>query len=417
VSLQKPLPFACVASLVALACSANGAPEPVAPPITPGADAAPEATVLEVGPSDSPAMCLQDDAAIAVLPEQDWDQDGWSLAQGDCNDCDPNTNPGAFDVPGNGVDEDCSALADDEPAECDDGIAIAANDAKDGARALGICRFVQEQPLDPRDRRWGVVEASYVLADGSAGMHYASHGVLADFGPYVHPQQGGALLALSTGTARRPADPAYQPAEESNMGTSAAAPSGWPKASPSCPQPQANSPVANDSASLELRVRVPTNARSLSFQLNFYTAEFPRYVCNQYNDFFVALLWSQVTSSQAQDGNISFDALGNPISVNTAFLDVCQAQVAGGRTFECRLGNAGLVGNGFDTSQRDPRGHAATGWLKTSAAVAAGELLRIRFAVWDGGDHLRSSTVLLDAFQWDAQPGTDPVTVRVQNPK
>jgi len=46
----------------------------------------------------------------------DRDHDGYSAAfgGGDCNDADPKVSPGAFDVPGNGVDEDCSG-ADTPP--------------------------------------------------------------------------------------------------------------------------------------------------------------------------------------------------------------------------------------------------------------------------------------------------------------
>ena len=59
---------------------------------------------------------------MVVLPDDDWDHDGWSTAQGDCNDCDPNANPGAYDVIGGldggpGQDEDCSGKADDEPTD------------------------------------------------------------------------------------------------------------------------------------------------------------------------------------------------------------------------------------------------------------------------------------------------------------
>jgi len=347
-----------------------------------------------------------------VLPGDDWDQDGWSTAQGDCNDCDRNANPGAYDVPGNGVDEDCSGVPDDEPSHCDQGLELAANDPLDAARAIGICRMTSANPV-PQKRTWGVISAEWQQADGTVGMHYASHGVLPDFGPYVLPQQGSSLLVLSSGTARRPGDPAWQSTEDSNMGASCATPPGWPQDSPSCPSPQSSTPIANDSASLVLRLRAPTNALSLSFRHAFYTAEFPGYVCNQYNDFFVALLDSKAASSKAQDGNICFDGQGNPIGVNSAFLRACTPQVAGGKAFDCPLGNEMLIGNGFDASSEEPRGHAATGWLETRAAVEPGEELTLRFAIWDGGDHLRTSSVLLDAFQWEAVPATDPETVPV----
>lgn len=404
--------IACACSLLG-ACSA-GESGPSYPSTDAAAlDAALETSIIDSGLDETAIACLGEAGVVPVLPDQDYDGDGWSAAQGDCDDCDANANPGAFDVAGNARDEDCSGVADDEPASCDDGLELEGNEADDAARSLGLCRFAQEFPSDLSKRSWGVISSAWRLADGTEGMSYASHGIVPSFGPYVHAQDGSMMLVLSSGTARRPGDSAYQQAEASDMGTSCGTPPGWPKSSSSCPEPSSPSPIANDSASLELRLRVPTNARSMSFRFSFYTAEFPGWVCNQYDDFFVALL----RTAAAGESNISFDSMGNPISVNSSFLEVCTPQVAGGKPFGCMLGNTQLVGTGFEASEDEPRGHGATGWLETTVEVPPGEVITLRLMVWDGGDHLRASTVLIDGLRWAVEPASGAGTVRVPSPK
>lgn len=49
-------------------------------------------------------------AAQDCLPGQDCDQDGYSFAQGDCNDDDPAVNPGVPEDCTNEIDDDCDGL-------------------------------------------------------------------------------------------------------------------------------------------------------------------------------------------------------------------------------------------------------------------------------------------------------------------
>lgn len=348
------------------------------------------------------------------MDNEDHDGDGFSFEQGDCNDCDPNANPGAYDVFGGvdggpGVDEDCNGIADDEPIECDDGIDIASNDPMAAARAIGLCRVAVPNATG-KDRTWGVLSAKYVKVDGTPGMNDLSHGILPKFGA-ANVQQGKTMLALSSGTARAPGQPGFSSPNGAIMGTNSAPPPGYPKESPACPG-VVTGPVF-DPAALELVVRVPTNARSFSFNLNFYTFEFPEYICSEFNDFYVTMMWPPPPG--LPDANISFDQDNNPISVNNSLLQVCKPQSAGGKNFPCPLGPALLQNTGYAGPLIGS--HAATGWLQTRAPVEPGSEITLRFAIWDSGDPVLDSLVLIDNFQWSVDPASGSSTEPVPSPK
>jgi hypothetical protein len=389
----------------------------------------------------------QDGAACAPSgPSSDTDHDGFTVQAGDCSDCDPAVNPGAYDFPGNAIDEDCNGKPDDQAQSCDQGLPIAADDAMDAAKALGLCRQQQGQS-------WGVVAARWVYPNGESASRLApigdeeesplpldcaqaglppnpeSRGALPSFGPNVWPREGATLVALSTGVARAGLNTPREPAQGMSpsaaaMCTENVAPQGFPKDSPACAEvTTARNTQARDAIALELEIKTPTNARALAFDFDFYTYEWPAWVCSQYNDFFVALLKSSHPSTPV-DGNISFDKLGSPVSVNNGFVEVCDPAAGllrpGGKLFDCALGTSELVGTGFDAEDGEfvdedfPElsSHAATGWLSTTTAVVPGETIRLRFAVWDMFDEALDSTVLLDHFRWTLIEPTTPITVR-----
>ncbi len=326
-------------------------------------------------------------------PNVDSDGDGYPLKY-DCNECDPNVNNGAFDVPGNGIDEDCNGTPDDEPTDCDQGLSITGTSAFDGAKALGLCKKATD------DKMWGVVEAAWVKPDGSPQSDALGQGILPSFGVNA-AQTGGAVLAISSGTARGPNDSGYKNVSGYSKNYQSGTPPGYPKESPAC----AGSGLgfadgAHDGAALKVKIRVPSNAKSFKYQQNFFTYEFPSYICSDFNDFFVTIMDPKPAS--LPDGNIAFDQDGNPISVNNSLLQVCKSQMAGGKNFNCPLGDSTLSGTGFE-------GHAATGWLTTTAPVdtVRGKEITLMWTIWDQGDGILDSTALVDDFQWsvDAADG------------
>lgn len=358
------------------------------------------------------------------MDSTDHDGDGFSSTAGDCNDCDPNTNPGAFDVPKDSIDEDCDGTADNEPSGCDTMAVLDSTDPFNAAYAMDLCRKTTET-AQGKQRTWGVVGASFVAPDGSdscadentgtpgscsGNANYPlGHGNLTKLG-VNKPQQGSHMHSMSSGSARDPSDPGYQDVGGfDKMFTVGAAP-GFPAAAPACPGVITGQP--HDGMALRLTIRVPTNAQSFSFDTNFFTYEFPDYICSTYNDTFVVEM-APAPKGASTGGNIAFDQSGNPISVNNALLQVCDPQTAGGKMFSCPLGSSTLQGTGFGTDTAGSN-HAATGWLQTTVNIdpsLKGKDITLVFAVWDSGDGILDSTALIDSFTWSTAPGSNtPVT-------
>jgi hypothetical protein len=344
-------------------------------------------------------------------PGIDGDGDGWTGADGDCNDCTELMNPGAFDYAGNNIDEDCDGGADNTVEVCDGALALDSNDPLDGARAMDLCTMQAGES-------WGVVSAQYINADGSpatGGANYdLGHGILSHFGDLVNPQGGQQMFSVSSGTARNPTDPGYQSVGGFDKGYTSGAAPGFPKESAACPGVVTG--TAHDSIALRVQIKSPTNAKSLAFNVNMYTYEFPVFICSTYNDFVTAIMapaptgLADATCGGIPCGNISFDSQGNPLSVNAGFLEVCDAQMAGGKNFPCNLGNEQLGGTDFE-------GHAATGWLQTAAPLAnPGEDIILEFGAWDSGDGVLDTTGLFDNFTWGLEE-TPTQTEPVPSPK
>jgi hypothetical protein len=362
-------------------------------------------------------------------PNEDWDHDGWTIAEGDCNDCDPNVNPGALDTITVGADgglilgdEDCDGIPGEVQQPCDDNLAVDDPDPMNAAKAVELCH-----PLtDPK--KWGISSATWVLPDGSAPSmlqpvspgvplsdllaNYAlGHGILSAFGPQVSVQAGKRMLGLSSGTARQPTDPGYQDVSGFDKGYTVNKPKGFIPKSPACPGVTTGQP--HDAASLEVVVVAPTNAHGFSFNFDFFTYEWPGYICSEFNDYFLALLYP--TPMGHPDGNISFDSMGDPVSVNNAFLSVCGCMphppcVAGGKVFSCADGDLSLLGTGFGADTTGDGDHGSTGWLETKAPISPHEQITLRWAVYDSGDGILDTTGLIDNFQWILDSGSPSIT-------
>lgn len=148
---------------------------------------------------------------------------------------------------------------------------------------------------------------------------------------------------------------------------------------------------AHDYSELRFRADVPDDADAIKFDLAFLTSEYPDYVGAQFNDMFIGWL-----ESEAWTGNISFDDMNRPISVNAGFLDF-KDDAGTGVVFE-------------DTCMS---GHGGTRWLTSKAAVEPGEEIELILAIFDMGDAIYESYVLLDNFRWGCDGCAEPPTTDV----
>jgi hypothetical protein len=348
------------------------------------------------------------------------DKDGWTPMQGDCNDCDPNVNPGAIDVLHGTTwgNESCSGKPGANAMPCDTGLSLADVNPIDGAKAIELCAQATTS-----DRLYGVISAQYVRADGTPFTPSLQVGIQPGFGTSVHVQAGASMLALSSGYSRTVGQPGACDGISCVTNPSGTAPTGFPQDDPSCPPTKA---IADDIA-LELQIRTPTNASGYAFNFKFYSFEFPDWVCDTagYNDQFIALVTpppaGAYVPSGSTGGNISFDSSNHPVSVNMAYFDVCDPSspsrfashcISGGGTCPalpspyCPLGLTDLAGTGFDVWHTGVGPAGATRWLETQAPATPGSIITIRFAMWDAGNDEFDSTVLIDNFHWVASGGT-----------
>jgi len=366
-----------------------------------------------------------------ILPEYEI---GDLCSDGIDNDCDGTADNGQdFDGDGSPYCEDCCEREEDcpDPAsawdetihfcsydesenaqiyECDTSLTPGTKEPMDYAKAIGLCKTATDDPSSG----WGVISAEILKPDGTFGASLDSNNVLNALGNVIKPKVGGYMLALTSGKAENPL-----PMGTFNQGVSSPPPSDWYAAngnsypsSPACGSSTGTTGNTNDPVMFKLRIRVPQAAKSFMFNLYFLSIEYIKYVCSPYNDFFVALLDSTYTSDNPDlqnpsDKNLGRDSSGNPVGVNLAPAGLFKQCTNGtsdyGATVTSCVGTEELQGTGFESN-------GGTGWLVTRGNVVPGEVITLRLAIWDLGDHALDSMVLIDNFKWEFEeykPGTD----------
>jgi hypothetical protein len=308
----------------------------------------------------------------------DMDKDGFNACD-DCDDKDPNVNPGAFEVPGNMKDDNCNGKMD-EVVTCDMGLATDSTDPLDMVKAMDICDM-------------GVMASYPTIADPKA------HQVAQNWGTVFNPQLGVAMAALSTGIAAdkndtKPLFDVNLTPQSGTVFTQTTTP--WPVTplTYACNNTTHTEPMTgHDYTELKVQVKVPTNAKSFAIDVNYLTAEWAEYACStDFDDVGFILL-----DSQAFKGNVATGgAHGRALSVNSGLITQTTAQQLAGTGMDKDMGSGVLAGG-------------ATGWMTFEAPVVAGETITLRFIVLDAVDGSWDTQLLADHFRWQTKQLCGPM--------
>ena len=393
---------------------------------------------------------------------EDWDGDGLSICNGDCCDskaqCPTVSDPAAvrkgyYEVPGNKIDDNCDGKIDEDVPTCDatyeTGVDLSDENIRKAtgvqfARAMDICDVYDDK--NPNSF-YGLVSATLqslnTTSPGSKKMSYAirlfpSLSKVDTTTPIITPKKGSLFAGISTGefnngkvsTSASFIEEGIIPSKYLN------AHGGVLQSAEGCPTV---SDGINDSVNLHLVLKAPINATGFSFEFRFFSHEYWYYLCDRYNDFFLVLLNSKASGIPA-DGNIAFDKVGNPVSVNNAFFTACKSpachsafnttNMTGGcpNSLKCESGKCvssyGACPDGAgdvcafdsDCGEEETSG-GATAWLKTTAPVVGGETFTLDFYLWDTSDSSLDSAAIMDNFQWITTGGTVTVETDFSEPR
>jgi hypothetical protein len=137
---------------------------------------------------------------------------------------------------------------------------------------------------------------------------------------------------------------------------------------------------ANDMLWFQFETPVPGGTHGFSVDFVYFSAEFPEWVNTTYNDVFA--IWS---SSETYTGNLCF-VNDEPCTVTALSPSVSFVQA-----------DAELDGTGFDGVGQ------STDWFSAQGSAEPGEDLVLTFIIFDMGDSVWDTAVILDNFQWDCE--------------
>jgi hypothetical protein len=302
-------------------------------------------------------------------PHADLDEDGFRPVDGDCDDEDPGINPAAFDVPGNGIDEDCDSVPDNTRVDCD---------------CLGDATLAQG--IDICESRFFTDAAVISFAPGAD----QGRGLLSGYGSSdngIRVREGCAYTVLGTGPLEPTTDATCDARQPGTDLWGVSAGDVCPGTEPE-PNPEGgDGTMICDLQQLAFDLVAPSNVHGFSFDFVFITSEYPEWVGTDFNDTFYAILQRLEPEERF---NLVFDDSGGEINASSTFIE--------------NPPETSLAGTGYDdmvtTGGTTQFCGSSTGWVRTEAPIRPGEPFSLTFSIHDEGDGIFDSLVIIDNFRW-----------------
>jgi hypothetical protein len=345
-----------------------------------GGGGGPDAGVPDSGPPDAggpPTDCvdLDHDGFYTCLDEN---YPNWPQVV-DCDDSRYGVQPGGYEFPGNLIDDDCDDEID-ERTECGCALSESAN-APDFLASIGLCD--------------DAITASTQVGDPE------QFGVFTDYYSDVEPRDGNCLGVMSSGFA--------YPGDISDVDVEFGG-EDFNDSVFTDPDPNVTgiADTVHNLAQVQITFAPPSNARGFAFDFMFMSAEWPEFLCQNFNDTFYALFEGDEVQG-GMESNISFDAEGREITVNTGFFEEPRRWTTTLNNTPFGLPDTYANCTSFpddecflpDYCDNDEADLAykgsGSGWLTTYAPLADGEeAVTLVFSIHDEGDAIYDSVVLID---------------------